>query len=147
VSGLAPRRFRCPWVRIRCQQTTVECNGRRHPHRRRGRTVGFAWHTAGGALSLRDWRRDGAGGRRDLWSAPRPGTGWCADAGRLVVVKVKSAATQELMVDYNPCLLNGRSGTLRAAQKTMVANATRQHPCYWAAFILIGDWTPQPAVR
>jgi CHAT domain-containing protein/Tfp pilus assembly protein PilF len=60
--------------------------------------------------------------------------------------KVADAATQELMVDYYQRLLNGegRSGALREAQRAMMADPARQHPCYWAAFIPIGDWTPLP---
>jgi len=58
--------------------------------------------------------------------------------------KVNDAAAQELMVDYYQRLLQGegRSGALRAAQQVMMANPARQHSCYWAAFIPIGDWTP-----
>jgi len=57
---------------------------------------------------------------------------------------VNDAAAQELMVDYYQRLLKGegRSGALRAAQKAMMINPARQHPCYWAAFIPIGDWKP-----
>jgi CHAT domain-containing protein/Tfp pilus assembly protein PilF len=60
--------------------------------------------------------------------------------------KVADAATQELMVDYYQRLLKGegRSGALRAAQKAIMAKPARQHPCYWASFIPIGDWTPLP---
>jgi CHAT domain-containing protein/Tfp pilus assembly protein PilF len=58
--------------------------------------------------------------------------------------KVADTAAQELMVDYYQRLLKGegRSGALRAAQEAMMVNPARQHPCYWAAFILIGDGTP-----
>ncbi len=60
--------------------------------------------------------------------------------------KVDDAATQELMVDYYQRVLKGegRSEALRAAQKAMIVNPSRQHPCYWAAFILVGDWRPLP---
>jgi CHAT domain-containing protein len=62
---------------------------------------------------------------------------------------VADAATQELMVDYYQRLLKGggRSGALRAAQNAMMANPAREHPCYWAAFIPIGDGTPMPTER
>ena len=48
------------------------------------------------------------------------------------------------MIDYYQRLLKGegRSAALRAAQETMMANPARNHPCYSAAFIPIGDWTP-----
>ena len=60
--------------------------------------------------------------------------------------KVRDTAARELMVDYYQCLLKGegRSGALRAAQRAMIANPARQHPCYWAAFITIGNWMPLP---
>jgi len=62
--------------------------------------------------------------------------------------KVADTAAQELMVDYYQRLLKGegRSGALRAAQEAMMVNPARQHPCYWAAFILIGDGTPLPTL-
>jgi CHAT domain-containing protein len=61
---------------------------------------------------------------------------------------VADTAAQELMVDYYQRLLKGegRSGALRAAQEAIMANPARQHPCYWAAFILIGDGTPLPTL-
>jgi len=45
--------------------------------------------------------------------------------------KVRDTAARELMVDYYQRLLQGegRSGALRAAQKAMMANPARQHPC------------------
>jgi CHAT domain-containing protein len=60
--------------------------------------------------------------------------------------KVDDAAARELMVDYYQRLLKdeGRSGALRAAQRAMMASPARQHPCYWAALVPIGDWTPLP---
>lgn len=63
--------------------------------------------------------------------------------------KVNDAAAQELMVDYYQRLLEGegRSEALRAAQKAMLANPAHQHPCYWAAFILVGDGTPLPTLK
>ncbi|NOU09180.1 MAG: CHAT domain-containing protein [Nitrospira sp.] len=60
--------------------------------------------------------------------------------------KVNDDAARELMVDYYQRLMKGegRSGALRAAQQAMMANPSWQHPCYWAAFIPIGDWSPLP---
>jgi hypothetical protein len=56
--------------------------------------------------------------------------------------KVDDQATQELMVDYYRRLLKGggRSESLRAAQRAMMAKPARRHPYYWAIFIQIGDW-------
>jgi CHAT domain-containing protein len=52
--------------------------------------------------------------------------------------KVADTPTQELMLDYYKRLLKGegRSAALRGSQKGMMANPARQHPYYWAAFIL-----------
>jgi CHAT domain-containing protein len=63
--------------------------------------------------------------------------------------KVSDAATQALIVDYYQRLLKGegRSGALRAAQKAMLADPTRRHPYYWAAFVSIGNWTALPTGR
>jgi CHAT domain-containing protein len=67
-----------------------------------------------------------------------------AQAQLVSLWKVNDAAAQELMVDYYQRLLQGegRSRALRAAQQAMMAKPERQHPCYWASFIPIGDWTP-----
>jgi CHAT domain-containing protein len=58
--------------------------------------------------------------------------------------KVDDAATSELMTDYYQRLLKGegRAAALRAVQRDMLANPSRQHPYYWAAFIPIGNWKP-----
>jgi CHAT domain-containing protein len=63
--------------------------------------------------------------------------------------KVPDAATKDLMVDYYGRLLKGggRSGALRASQRTMLDSRERSHPYYWAAFVPIGNWTPLPAVN
>jgi len=58
--------------------------------------------------------------------------------------KVDDAATQQLMGKYYQRLLQGegRSAALRAVQREMLADPSRQHPYYWAAFIPIGNWAP-----
>lgn len=63
--------------------------------------------------------------------------------------KVADTATKDLMVEYHQRLLNGegRSGALRAAQRTMIDSPERSHPYYWAAFVPIGNWTPLPTVH
>ncbi|MBX3347991.1 MAG: tetratricopeptide repeat protein [Nitrospira sp.] len=71
-----------------------------------------------------------------------------AQAQLVSLWKVNDEATRELMADYYKRLLGGegRSAALRAVQQTMLANPARQHPCYWAAFIPIGDWRPLPPI-
>ncbi|WP_446396470.1 CHAT domain-containing tetratricopeptide repeat protein [Coleofasciculus sp. E1-EBD-02] len=58
--------------------------------------------------------------------------------------KISDAATVELMVKYYQKLLEnqGRSEALRQSQLEMLNSEEYQHPYYWAAFILSGDWTP-----
>lgn len=56
--------------------------------------------------------------------------------------KVDDDGTKELMVDYYQRLLNseGRSETMRQTQLAMLASDNRNHPFYWASFIVSGDW-------
>jgi CHAT domain-containing protein len=58
--------------------------------------------------------------------------------------KISDAATVELMVKYYQKLLEnqGRSEALRQTQLEMLNSGEYEHPYYWAAFILSGDWTP-----
>jgi CHAT domain-containing protein len=58
--------------------------------------------------------------------------------------KVPDAATKDLMVEYYQRLIrgDGRSAALREAQRKMIKSKTRAHPYYWAAFVLIGQWSP-----
>ncbi|MBK6958450.1 MAG: tetratricopeptide repeat protein [Nitrosomonas sp.] len=58
--------------------------------------------------------------------------------------KVADNATKDLMVDYYQRLLasEGRSEAMRQAQLTMLASENRNHPYYWASFIVSGDWAP-----
>jgi CHAT domain-containing protein/Tfp pilus assembly protein PilF len=54
---------------------------------------------------------------------------------------VSDKATQELMVSYYRGLQQGqgRSEALRKVQLEMLKNPSRQHPYYWASFILSGE--------
>ncbi|MER0203689.1 MAG: CHAT domain-containing protein, partial [Nitrosomonas sp.] len=58
--------------------------------------------------------------------------------------KVDDDGTKELMVDYYQRLLNseGRSEAMRQTQLAMLASDNRNHPFYWASFIVSGDWKP-----
>jgi CHAT domain-containing protein len=57
--------------------------------------------------------------------------------------QVDDAATRDLMVDYYTRLQKGegRGEALRNAQLSMLKSSDRSHPCYWASFIQIGDWS------
>jgi hypothetical protein len=55
--------------------------------------------------------------------------------------KVADDATKDLMVDYyRTCSGRGPLRALREVQKAMIANQSRWHPYYWAAFVPIGNW-------
>lgn len=56
--------------------------------------------------------------------------------------KVDDTATSEVMIEYYRRLQAGeeRSGALRQVQLEFLRRKTRQHPFYWASFILNGDW-------
>ncbi|MEQ8997942.1 MAG: tetratricopeptide repeat protein [Coleofasciculus sp. B1-GNL1-01] len=58
--------------------------------------------------------------------------------------KISDAATVDLMVKYYQKLQDnqGRTEALRQSQLEMLNSEAYQHPYYWAAFILSGDWTP-----
>jgi CHAT domain-containing protein/tetratricopeptide (TPR) repeat protein len=59
---------------------------------------------------------------------------------------VADEATRDLMVDYYTRLNAGagRSEAMRAAQLAFLANPTRAHPFFWAAFTVIGDASALP---
>ncbi len=61
--------------------------------------------------------------------------------------KVADKATQKLLVDYYQRLLKGEgsSAGLRSVREAMPGDPARQHRCYWAAFVPLGNWTPLPA--
>ena len=66
--------------------------------------------------------------------------------------KVADEKTRMLMVDYYGRLRkrDGRAAALREAQRAMIADPATRHPYYWAAFVLVGRWTPlsdDPSMR
>ena len=56
--------------------------------------------------------------------------------------KVDDQSTSEITTEYYRRLLagEGRSEALRNVQLDFLGRKTRQHPFYWASFILNGDW-------
>ncbi len=56
--------------------------------------------------------------------------------------KVDDAATSEVIIEYYSRLQKGEGRTegLRQVQLEFLKRQTRQHPFYWASFILNGDW-------
>lgn len=59
--------------------------------------------------------------------------------------QVDDYGTQSLMTQYYKNLTTnmGRSEALREAQLDMIKSGEKyNHPYYWAAFILAGDWRP-----
>jgi CHAT domain-containing protein len=55
---------------------------------------------------------------------------------------VSDRGTRELMIKYYRALQagQGRSEALRRVQLRMLSNPQRQHPYYWASFIVSGEW-------
>ena len=55
---------------------------------------------------------------------------------------VSDEATRELMVNYYKRLLRGegRGEAMRQAQLEMIKSDARNHPFYWAGFIVSGNW-------
>jgi CHAT domain-containing protein len=58
--------------------------------------------------------------------------------------KVDDEATRDLMVEFYKGLMNGesRSTALREVQLKLLKMDRYEHPFFWAAFILSGDWGP-----
>ena len=59
--------------------------------------------------------------------------------------QVSDAATRDLMISYYQHLRagEGRADALRQVQLAMLKGGrNREHPFYWASFILSGDWRP-----
>jgi CHAT domain-containing protein len=56
--------------------------------------------------------------------------------------KVDDTATSEAVIEYYRRLKAGeeRSEALRQVQLEFLKRKTRQHPFFWASFILNGDW-------
>jgi len=55
---------------------------------------------------------------------------------------VSDTVSREIMAAYYAGLRDGRGrgDALRRAQLAMLARKPRQHPFYWASFILAGEW-------
>jgi CHAT domain-containing protein len=60
--------------------------------------------------------------------------------------KVDDTATSEFVIEYYRRLQAGeeRGQALRQIQLEFLKRETRQHPFYWASFILNGDWRSMP---
>ena len=65
-----------------------------------------------------------------------------AESQLMSLWKVRDDATTDLMKDYYRALQQGqgRGEALRRAQQQMLRDPYRNHPYYWAAFILSGEW-------
>jgi CHAT domain-containing protein/Tfp pilus assembly protein PilF len=65
-----------------------------------------------------------------------------AESEMISLWKVNDDATRDLMVDFYKRLESGvgRSEALRQVQLKMLKTADHNHPYFWAAFILSGDW-------
>jgi CHAT domain-containing protein/tetratricopeptide (TPR) repeat protein len=65
-----------------------------------------------------------------------------ADSEMMSLWKVDDEATRDLMSGFYKDLKRGlgRSEALRQVQLAMLKTADHQHPFFWAAFILSGDW-------
>jgi CHAT domain-containing protein len=55
---------------------------------------------------------------------------------------VSDPATRDLMINYYKALQagQGRSEAMRQVQLQMLKDSARQHPFYWASFIVSGEW-------
>lgn len=59
--------------------------------------------------------------------------------------QVDDEATRDLMTKFYQNMFQkglGRGDGMRAAQLSLLAQPGRQHPFYWASFIVSGDWAP-----
>lgn len=65
-----------------------------------------------------------------------------AESQMMSLWPVSDAGTQDLMTDYYKRLKlgQGRSAALREVRLDLLKNPKRQHPFYWASFILSGEW-------
>ena len=56
---------------------------------------------------------------------------------------VDDSATSQLMIALYQSLSSAnvtRAESLRLAQLTLLKNQNYSHPCFWAAFVLLGNW-------
>ncbi|MDY7020057.1 MAG: CHAT domain-containing tetratricopeptide repeat protein [Cyanobacteriota bacterium] len=65
-----------------------------------------------------------------------------AESQLISLWKVDDTGTKELMTQYYQRLLQnqGRSEAFRQTQLEMLKSEKYQHPYYWAAFVVVGDW-------
>src|SRR5204862_3208801 len=58
--------------------------------------------------------------------------------------RIDDQSTAQLMTEYYQGLRSGggREAALTNAQRAMLRRPARQHPYYWAAFVLAGETTP-----
>ena len=70
-----------------------------------------------------------------------------AEAHVVSLWNVDDASTQQLMRDFYNELARGtgRAEALRRAKLRLLRQPTFAHPYYWAAFVVVGDWTPLQA--
>jgi CHAT domain-containing protein len=56
--------------------------------------------------------------------------------------KVEDTATSEVIIEYYRRLQagEGRTDALRKVQLEFLKRPAKQHPFFWASFILNGDW-------
>jgi len=65
-----------------------------------------------------------------------------AESEVMTLWRVDDTATSEVMIEYYRRLKDGegRTEALRQVQLDFLGRSTRQHPFFWASFILNGDW-------
>jgi len=65
-----------------------------------------------------------------------------AESQVMTLWKVDDAATSEVVIEYYRRLQSGegRSEALRQVQLEFLRRKTKQHPFFWASFIINGDW-------
>jgi len=65
-----------------------------------------------------------------------------AESELMSLWKVNDDATRDLMIDFYRLLQSGseRADALRQVQLKMLKTGDQNHPYFWAAFILSGDW-------
>ena len=62
---------------------------------------------------------------------------------------VSDKGTRDLMIEYYKALQSGqgRSDAMRQVQLQMLKNPKREHPYYWASFIVSGEWANLDGTR
>ena len=67
-----------------------------------------------------------------------------AESELMSLWKVDDEATRDLMIEFYKQLMSGKSRAtaLREVQLKLLRMERYEHPFFWAAFILSGDWGP-----